>query len=218
MTTPNQLADPPLSQQLVQIATVDPVGNSATGYTRQKTAVYINLRYPVGSVHVVPCVGEQWVVTKVGINWALDRKLPKNTNIPLNVADNPVQGLTQIGSSGVGSGPTLIDGSQATVLSNLLQLGPNTLYRDSSGALQSSTDGGTTWTNVVSSLSNRETPSGTIDGVNATFTLAHTPISGTDMVFVNGLLLASGYTISGTTLTFTSAPAGGSTLLITYRY
>jgi hypothetical protein len=53
-----------------------------------------------------------------------------------------------------------------------------------------------------------ETPSGTINGSNAVFTLAHTPISGTITISVNGIIQKSGsgndYTISGSTITFES--------------
>lgn len=59
----------------------------------------------------------------------------------------------------------------------------------------------------------RETPSGTINGSNVTFTLANTPIAGSEEVFVNGSLLDAGsgndYTISGDTITFATAPIGG---------
>ena len=55
-----------------------------------------------------------------------------------------------------------------------------------------------------------ETPSGTIDGSNTTFTLANTPVAGSVMVFLNGQLLTEGgtedYTISGSTITMASAP------------
>jgi hypothetical protein len=148
MTSPHNMADSGLSQQVVQIASVDPVGLTAVGYTRQKSTVNINLQYHVGSVHIIPCVGEQWILKKVSANWGLERKLSKNDNTLANVADYPVEGLTQIGSSGVGSGPTIIEGSQTTINSNRLQLGPSTLYRDNSGVLESSTDGGTTWTQI----------------------------------------------------------------------
>lgn len=54
-----------------------------------------------------------------------------------------------------------------------------------------------------------EVPSGLVNGVNANFGLARTPLtSGTVMVFRNGMLQAYGtsedYTISGTTITFTT--------------
>jgi hypothetical protein len=57
----------------------------------------------------------------------------------------------------------------------------------------------------------RETPSGTINGSNQTFTLVNTPVSGTEELHQNGLLLRAGasydYTISGATITMNTAPA-----------
>lgn len=71
-------------------------------------------------------------------------------------------------------------------------------------------------TNIVT----REVPSGTINGSNVTFTLANTPASGSEEVYLNGLLQNVGggndYTISGGTITFNTAPETGSTLLVTY--
>lgn len=56
----------------------------------------------------------------------------------------------------------------------------------------------------------RETPTGVIDNSNTTFTLANTPVTGTDQVFFNGQLLVEGgsddYTISGNTITLNFAP------------
>jgi hypothetical protein len=66
----------------------------------------------------------------------------------------------------------------------------------------------------------RETPSGTINGVNTTFTLANTPIAGTEMVFLNGILQEPGagndYTISGATITYLAAPLTNDRLKVTY--
>lgn len=57
----------------------------------------------------------------------------------------------------------------------------------------------------------REIPAGTQNGSNLVFTLANTPISGTEQVFLNGLLLRPGasydYTISGATITFNAGNA-----------
>jgi hypothetical protein len=65
-----------------------------------------------------------------------------------------------------------------------------------------------------------ETPAGTIDGVNATFTLIFTPVTGTLMVFVNGTMKLEGtnFTVSGKTITFAggSVPALGVWLRVTY--
>lgn len=78
-----------------------------------------------------------------------------------------------------------------------------------------------TWVTPLT-LAVRETPSGTVDGSNATFTLAHTPSSGTESVYLNGVLQEPGagndYTISGGTITMLTAPVSGSRLRVTYQY
>lgn len=67
-----------------------------------------------------------------------------------------------------------------------------------------------------------EVPSGTINGVNTSFTMAHTPLSGTLAIYVGvggGLrLAASGFSFTGTSLTITAAPGIGALLMIDYRY
>lgn len=66
----------------------------------------------------------------------------------------------------------------------------------------------------------RVVPSGTVNGSNTVFTLPSTPISGTEMVFLNGILQNAGsgndYTISGSTITFAQAPKTGDVILVTY--
>jgi hypothetical protein len=53
-----------------------------------------------------------------------------------------------------------------------------------------------------------ETPSGVINGINVTFTITNTPLLA---LFLNGAYQTSGvdYTITGTTITFTTAPVAG---------
>lgn len=69
-------------------------------------------------------------------------------------------------------------------------------------------------------LVTKEVPVGNIDGVNAVFTLATSPVAGSEQVFLNGLLQEPGetkdYTISGSTVTFTSAPEAGWKVLVNY--
>ena len=101
--------------QLVAIVGVDVPNHTATGLTRQRSRLQIDTRYLVGAMHVVPAVGEQWYVKRMGMTWALDRKLPYNTEVLGNVVQNPVEGMTQIGSSGAGSGPLELLGSQVNV-------------------------------------------------------------------------------------------------------
>lgn len=69
-----------------------------------------------------------------------------------------------------------------------------------------------------------ETPSGTIDGSNATFTLAHTPTGTSLQLYKNGQQMIAGasadYTVSTATITFAtgSKPASGDVLMAFYRY
>lgn len=83
---------------------------------------------------------------------------------------------------------------------------------------------GTKWVNAsVSSLSTetQETPSGTINNSNAAFTLAHTPLTNASVkLYQDGLILKQGtdYTITGTSITMTTAPNYGQTLYAVYNY
>lgn len=72
------------------------------------------------------------------------------------------------------------------------------------------------------SLSNQEVPSGDIDGHNAEFTLVHTPIEGSEMVYANGLMQSSGadndYQISGGVITFLAPPPLDTHIIATYWF
>lgn len=68
---------------------------------------------------------------------------------------------------------------------------------------------------------NNETPIGTINGTNKTFTLANIvdPV-GSLQLFLNGAFQTAGgedYTLSGLTITFVNAPLTGSVLRAFYR-
>lgn len=66
----------------------------------------------------------------------------------------------------------------------------------------------------------REAPSGSINGSNTAFTLASTPVAGTEQVYLNGILQHPGagndYTISGASITYLSAPQTNDKLFVTY--
>lgn len=78
-------------------------------------------------------------------------------------------------------------------------------------------------TNLINFVSN-EIPSGTINGINAVFTLANAPIAGSDMVYRNGLRQTRGatedYQVGGDQITFNagSIPQIGNKLRVDYRY
>jgi hypothetical protein len=85
---------------------------------------------------------------------------------------------------------------------------------------------GTNWENtalfVTLNFADEEIPTGTINSINVTFTLAHTPSPPASLeLFLAGLLQwqnASGdYTLSGSTITFLAAPVAGP-LLAWYRF
>lgn len=66
----------------------------------------------------------------------------------------------------------------------------------------------------------RETPSGLVNGSNTAYTLAFTPVGGTEQVYLNGIQQDAGagndYTISAATITFASAPVTGDKIRVTY--
>lgn len=88
--------------------------------------------------------------------------------------------------------------------------------RDHKHAMMANPTGGTAvWS---------ESPSGTINGSNTDFTIAHTPASGTLRVYKNGIRQHSGagndYTLATATITFLTGnlPQTGDTLLADYLY
>ena len=91
---------------------------------------------------------------------------------------------------------------------------------DQQGRITAASSGtGLTATNFV----DNETPTGTINGVNAAFTLANTPAAGSEHIFKNGLRQTPGasndYTISGAAITFLAGniPQTGDSILADYR-
>jgi hypothetical protein len=68
-------------------------------------------------------------------------------------------------------------------------------------------------------LVTRETPTGTPNGSTTTFTLANTPTTGTEMVFLDGMLQEPGgedYTLTTNSIAFVSAPETGARIRCTY--
>lgn len=71
-------------------------------------------------------------------------------------------------------------------------------------------------------FSDAEVPTGTVNGTNAVFTLAHQPVVGSNPLVIRNIPQSPGndYTISGSTITFASGsiPQTGDTVLVWYRF
>jgi len=123
--------------------------------------------------------------------------------------------------------------SWAEVPAAFVAIEQGTTYQDTIW-LCTSNQGGTlgttaiTWQQIptTAGLSNtnfvdKEIPSGSINGSNTTFVLANTPVSGSEHIYLNGLLQELGggndYTISGGNITFVVAPLTGEKIRVSYR-
>lgn len=130
---------------------------------------------------------------------------------------------------GLGDGSLEVDGGlrvvhgtagQVYIADATGELTPTTLSGDVSTV---SGTGSVTLATDVAKVSNyvtREAPTGSVNGTNTAFVLAHTPVAGTESVFLNGILQEPGagndYTISTDTITFADAPVSGDRVRVTY--
>lgn len=130
------------------------------------------------------------------INFGLHKMFNAGTNGKLVIA--PVAGTT--------NNPQF-DGSAVTTTRTYT-------LPDASGTVQ--------LTSGTGNFVDNETPSGTIDGANVTFTLAHAPNPASSLqLILNGAYqtaVGADYTLSTLTITFNSAPVNGSVLRAFYRY
>lgn len=122
MTNPSFSSLDTVTQQPVSIKSVDPANYVANAVTRQGGMLQIDLHYHVGAVHVIPAEGDQWMVRRFGMTWALVSQLPHNTTELLTVADEPTEGLTQVGSSNPNGAGNLHLNGKVVVSNGPLQL------------------------------------------------------------------------------------------------
>lgn len=137
---------------------------------------------------------------------------------------NIVSGTLPVGNGGTGqtsyvNGELLIGNTTGNTLTKAtLTQGTGITITNGAGTITIATTAFTS-----SNFVTREIPTGTVNGSNATFTLANTPTAGTEEVHVNGILQNVGagndYTISGATITFLSGaiPQTGDVILVNYR-
>lgn len=126
--------------------------------------------------------------------------------------------------------------ASAATLILISQIKPDTASAGGSVAVTSPNGGRSAWAKVGSGLSiaggvisatgtgqgptpAAEVPAGAINGTNVVFTLSATPVANTQQVFWNGLYLSPSqgdYNISGNTLTMTTPPQTGDSLVVQY--
>ncbi len=122
-----------------------------------------------------------------------------------------ISGTLAVGNGGTGittppSNGQIPIGNGTTYTAATITAGTGISVTNGSGSITLAVTTGASGVVLASNFVVRETPTGTVNGTNATFTLAFTPLSGTEHVFVNGVLQNPGtgndYTISGATITF----------------
>lgn len=187
------------------------------------------------------------IVAFDGINWWAAPVCPQDTPaVPYNFIsayDSATGEFTQSPLIGLDSGASFVclpgstiildsgasivlDSGASIVLDSGATLVDSAGSRGLPGQLLSSIGDGVLW--ITSSaaggpnFADDETPSGTINGVNKIFTLAHSPNpAGSLLLSNNGLVQDAGgndYTLVGSTVTFVVAPSLGATLLAWYRF
>lgn len=136
-----------------------------------------------------------------------------------------VSGILPIANGGTGiatapsNGQLLIGNAGAYAVANLTA-GTGISITNGAGTISIAVNSATFL--LVANYVTRESPTGTIDGSNTIFTLAATPVAGTEHVYVNGILQNSGtgndYTISGATITFLAGaiPQTGDVIRVSY--
>lgn len=111
-----------------------------------------------------------------------------------------------------------VTGAPGAIVTVPSGLGVAALYSDGTNVTQLTATGAV----GAPHFADAEVPGGAIDGSNTAFTLAHTASPAASLMLVlNGVVLKAGgadYTLSGTSITMTTAPTGGDVLLAWYRY
>ncbi len=203
------------------------------------------------NVQLVPTTtasaGAQYNITynSRGINQFTETWAVPPSTVPLQVAAIRLSAGTVVGPADVTTATTIQISNVADLANELANrplegvgfaIGKTAIINDSgqidgaSGNLSdcvhvdgSSGPCGSGGSGVLPSFSDEETPAGTINGTNPTFTLAFAPSPASAVsLYLNGLLMTQGvdYSISGNIITFlqASTPQTGDLLTASYRY
>jgi hypothetical protein len=187
-------------------------GLTRTGQTLDFVTADTSLTVGANNVAVNPGEG---IEISTGVRVKLDGGTLARSGSGLKVADAGIT-ATQIAAAVAGDG---LSGGAGSALS--VNTDDSTIEK-SSDALRVK-DAGITAAKLGSGARRivRETPSGTVNGSNDTFTLANTPASGKEEVFLNGLLQEPGgedYTITTNSIVFVAPPLTGDRLRVSYMF
>ncbi|HEX7295269.1 MAG TPA: hypothetical protein VF251_05915 [Pyrinomonadaceae bacterium] len=187
-------------------------GMTRTGQTLDVVAADTSLTVGANNVAVNPGDG---IEISSGVRVKLDGSTLARSGSGMKVADAGITG-TQLAASVAGDG---LSGGAGSALS--VNTDDSTIEK-SSDALRVK-DAGITSAKLGTGARRivRETPSGSVNGSNDTFTLANTPASGKEEVFLNGLLQEPGgedYTITTNSIVFVSAPLTGDRIRVNYMF
>ena len=177
-----------------QVKGILPIGNGGTGLSSISAGIARSSGSAVSSAELS---GD---ATTSGSNAVTVAKV-NGTSVPTNSAADQTVVTT---ASATGSWATLPNCTGTCVLQ-----------------YSTSTHTYSTGTALTGSFADDETPTGTINGSNTTFTLAHTPSGTSLMLFKNGQKLEPGgadFSLATATITMTAAPKTGDILTASYRY
>jgi hypothetical protein len=195
-----------------------PDPNSPGTYVRNASACY---RYPkVGGIQVV-IDDYQFSEVDSGFTFIINSSSAVTLTMPAAppMFTSPAEGVWFIKIKNIGTGTLTLDPNGMNV-----DASTSTFTIPQNSGFTVSTDSTDYWTSdnfsAAPSFADAEVPSGTINGSNTSFTLAHTPLA-TPIVEEDGLLPTRGagsfgYTLSGTSLIFTDAPQRS--VHLWYRY
>lgn len=173
------------------------------------------------------------IIADLAVNWGATTVATAAGTTTLTVSSNRYYQFTGITTQTVvlPDATTLLVGDQFTISdksTGIVTINYNggslaaTLQANNSviiALINNSTSAGTWDIIAASNMVTGEVPSGTVNGSNVTFTLANTPNGGL-MLFKNGVLMQSGsgndYALSGSTITFATAPLTGAKLVANY--
>ncbi len=198
-----------------------------------------NLVRNVSACYRVPQVGGVFIVTAdyqlsdvdSGFTFICNSPTPITVTLPASIPVLPLgEGVWNVKLKNLGTGSV----SLAPSVGLLLDGGSIPLAFAQNSGCDVSTDGVGFWTSAnfsgasggsslstASLFADSEVPSGAINGSNTAFSLAQTPSPSASLeLYLNGDLLKPGtdYTLSGSSITMTSAPTTGDILLAFYRY